>query len=262
MVIFCSSAIFFYGLALMLVSSRLLHPDGPNRLAVTISAAIAVVLHAGILGHSIFMVDGQNFSLTNVISLVMWIITFTFTVLMFRLRLMIVVPIVYACSVMSVALLWLVPPVYITHFDLHPKIFAHVIMSLISYSTLLIAALYAIQLSAIQNKLKNKEFIRSPITPPLLTVEKQLFHLVMIGIVLLSISIATGFIFFENTFADGIGHKAVLSILAWLVYAAMLLQHYTIGCKIRTELIYTLTGAVLLTVAYFGARTVKELILS
>lgn len=261
MVFFCSFAILFYCLAFILVSVRLMHPNGPNRLAVSISAAIAVVLHACILGHVIFTADGQNFSLTNVISLVMWIITFTFTILIFRLRLMMVVPVVYACSVMSVVLLCLVPPAYIIHFDLHPKIFAHVIMSLMSYSTLLIATLYAIQLSAIQNKLKNKEFIRNTITPPLLTVEKQLYHLVMTGFMLLSIVIATGFIFLENIFSNGTGHKAVLSIIAWLVYAAMLLQHNTIGCKIRTELIYTLTGALLLTIAYFGPRTVRELII-
>tara|TARA_R110002167_G_scaffold247863_2_gene453774 strand:- start:145670 stop:146458 length:789 start_codon:yes stop_codon:yes gene_type:complete len=262
MIICFASTIFFYSLALILVSSRLLHEDGPNRLAVTVVATIAVVLHAGILGHAIFSTAGLNFSLTNVISLVIWIIAFIFTALMFRLRLMVVVPVVYACAILSVALLCLVPPAYITHFDLHPELFAHVVISLIAYSTLLIASLYAIQLSIIQTKLKNKKFDKNPTIPPLLTVEKQLYHLVIIGGVLLSIAIATGFIFLENTFSNGNGHKAVLSILAWFVYAVMLWQHHTVGCKIRTAVLYTLTGSGLLTLAYFGARIVKELIFS
>jgi len=131
-----------------------------------------------------------------------------------------------------------------------------------AYSALMIAALYAIQLAMIQNKLKKKQLMLSPSIPPLMTVEKQLYHLVIIGVILLSLSLATGFIFLDDMFADGKGHKAILSIIAWFVYIAMLWQQYWVGCKIRTAVIYTLTGATLLSLAYFGARIVKELILS
>lgn len=262
MVIFSASAMFFYCIALVLVTSRLFHPDGPNRRAVAGTAAIAVILHAAALSQVIFTTDGQNFSLTNVISLVNWIIAFTFTVLMFRLKVIVVVPVVYACSVLSVALLWLLPPKFIIHFELYPEVLAHVILSLMAYSALMIAALYAIQLAMIQNKLKKKQVMLSPGIPPLMTVEKQLYHLVIIGVILLSLSLATGFIFLEDMFADGKGHKAILSIMAWFVYIIMLWQQYWVGCKIRTAVIYTLTGATLLSLAYFGARIVKELILN
>ncbi|AAN54420.1 cytochrome c biogenesis protein CcsA [Shewanella oneidensis MR-1] len=262
MVIFSASAMFFYCIALVLVTSRLFHPQGPNRKAVAGIAAIAVVLHAAALSQAIFTTDGQNFSLTNVISLVNWIIAFTFTVMMFRLKVIVVVPVVYACSVLSVALLWLLPPKFIIHFELYPEVLAHVVLSLMAYSALMIAALYAIQLAMIQNKLKKKQLMLSPSIPPLMTVEKQLYHLVIIGVILLSLSLATGFIFLDDMFADGKGHKAILSIIAWFVYIAMLWQQYWVGCKIRTAVIYTLTGATLLSLAYFGARIVKELILS
>jgi len=262
MVIFSAAAMFFYCIALVLVTSRLFHPDGPNRKAVAGIAAIAVILHAAALSQAIFTTDGQNFSLTNVISLVNWIIAFTFTVMMFRLKVIVVVPVVYACSVLSVALLWLLPPKFIIHFELYPEVLAHVVLSLMAYSALMIAALYAIQLAMIQNKLKKKQLMLSPSIPPLMTVEKQLYHLVIIGVILLSLSLATGFIFLDDMFADGKGHKAILSIMAWFVYIAMLWQQYWVGCKIRTAVIYTLTGATLLSLAYFGARIVKELILS
>lgn len=262
MVIFSASAMFFYCIALVLVTSRLFHPEGPNRRAVAGVAAIAVILHAAALSQAIFTTDGQNFSLTNVISLVNWIIAFTFTVMMFRLKVIVVVPVVYACSVLSVALLWLLPPMFIIHFELYPEVLAHVVLSLMAYSALMIAALYAIQLAMIQNKLKKKQLMLSPSIPPLMTVEKQLYHLVIIGVILLSLSLATGFIFLDDMFADGKGHKAILSIMAWFVYITMLWQQYSVGCKIRTAVIYTLSGATLLSLAYFGARIVKELILS
>ena len=261
MVIFSASAMLFYCIALVLVTSRLFHAEGPNRRLVAIFASIAVVLHGIALSQTIFTVDGQNFSLTNVISLVNWIIAFSFTIIMQRLKVIVVVPVVYACSVISVAVLWLIPPQYIIHFDVHPEILAHIVLSLMAYSALMIAALYAIQLWLIQNKLKNKKTMMSPGMPPLMTVEKQLYHLVTIGVMLLTLSLATGFIFLEDMFEDGKGHKAILSIIAWVVYCMMLWQHYTIGCRVRTAVIYTLSGATLLSLAYFGARIVTEIIL-
>ncbi|ARD21567.1 MULTISPECIES: cytochrome C assembly family protein [Shewanella] len=261
MVIFSASAMLFYCIALVLVTSRLFHAEGPNRKLVAIFASIAVVLHGIALSQTIYTAEGQNFSLTNVISLVNWIIAFSFTIIMHRLKVIVVVPVVYACSVISVAVLWLIPPQYIIHFDGHPEILAHIVLSLMAYSALMIAALYAIQLWLIQNKLKNKKTMMSPGMPPLMTVEKQLYHLVTIGVMLLTLSLATGFIFLEDMFEDGKGHKAILSILAWVVYSIMLWQHYTIGCRIRTAVIYTLSGAALLSLAYFGARIVTELIL-
>ena len=146
MVIFSASAMFFYSITLVLVAGRLFHAEGPNRRLVAGFAAIGVVLHAAALSQAIMTADGQNFSLTNVISMVNWIIAFTFTVMLFRLKMIVVVPVVYACSVISVALLWLVPPEFITHFDIHPDILVHVVLSLMAYSALMIAALYAIQL--------------------------------------------------------------------------------------------------------------------
>ena len=262
MVIFSASAMLFYCIALILATSRLFHVDGPNRKLILIISALAVVMHGFALSNSIFTLDGQNFSLTNVISMVNWIIAFTFTVTLPRLKVIVVLPVIYACSIISVALLWLLPPQFITHFELHPEILAHVVLSLMAYSALMIAALYALQLWMIQNKLKTKKMIMSPSMPPLMTVERQLYHLVVIGFVLLSLSLITGFVFLEDMFIEGKGLKAILSIMAWLVYGAMLWQHYTIGCRIRTAVFYSLSGAGLLSLAYFGARIVKELILN
>ncbi|QDE30418.1 MULTISPECIES: inner membrane protein YpjD [Shewanella] len=262
MVIFSAAAMLFYCLALVLVTSRLFHIEGPNRKAVMVASGLAVIMHGFALSDAIFTADGQNFSLTNVISLVSWMMALAFTITMPRLKVIIVVPVVYACAIISVALLWLLPPQYITHFDMHPELLAHVVLSLMAYSALLIAAMYAVQLWFIQNKLKKKQMMMSPAMPPLMTVEKQLYHLIIIGFILLSLSLVTGFVFLENMFSDGQGHKAVLSIIAWIVYAVMLWQQYTVGCRIRTAVIYSLSGAGLLSLAYFGARIVKELILN
>lgn len=46
MVIYSASAMIFYCIALVLVTSRLFHADGPNRPVVAAVAAVAVVFHA------------------------------------------------------------------------------------------------------------------------------------------------------------------------------------------------------------------------
>ena len=120
-----------------------------------------------------------------------------------------------------------------------------------AYSALMIAALYAIQLAIIQNRLKNKKIVMTSAMPPLMTVEKQLYHLVIVGVILLSLSLATGFIFLDDMFEEGKGHKAVLSIMAWCVYIAMLAQQYWVGCRIRAAVAYTLTGGDLIIISLF-----------
>ncbi len=251
----------FYVIALIVVSRRLFRVGGPNRPLATAAGAIAVVLHAVVLSQAIFTPEGQNFSVSNVFSLVNWLIALTFTVLIFRLKVMVVATVVYGCAIVSVGLMWLIPSSYIGHFNAHPAVLAHVILSLMAFSTLMIAALYAIQLWVILNKLKTKKLIKTPSMPPLLTLEKQLYQLVIMGFILLSLSIGTGFISLNNIFVGGMGHKMVLSILAWLVYVVMLWQQYSKGCKIRTAVIYTISGAGLIFLAYFAARIVNELIL-
>ncbi|MBR9726657.1 inner membrane protein YpjD [Shewanella intestini] len=262
MVVFSTAAMLLYCISLLLVSSRLFHADGPNRQLVMGVSAIAVGLHGLALYCVVFTPQGLNYSLTNVISIINWIIALSFTLVITRLKVIVVVPVVYACSIISVALLWLPEQNAIEPLASHPSVLVHIVLSLIGYSALMIAALYAIQMYLIQKKLKEKTLIMSPSMPPLMTVEKQLYHLVLIGFIFLTLSLISGFIFLDDMFQDGKGHKTVLSLIAWCVYGTMLWQQRTIGCRTRTAVIYCLSGGFLLSLGYFGARVVKELILN
>ncbi|MBY5993479.1 inner membrane protein YpjD [Ferrimonas balearica] len=262
MELFAVVAILGYAIAFYLLASRLLAPEGPNRKLVTISAGVAVVGHALVLGDAILMKDGQNFSLTNTLSLLVWIITVAITVTMPRLKVLVVAPAVYLCAILAVVGLWLLPPKYITHFEAEPMVLTHVVLALLSYAVMLLAALYAIQLAGIDRRLKQRQIMLNPALPPLMTVEKQLYHLTWIGFVLLTLGLLTGWVFLEDFLGDGKGHKAILSMVAWVVYGIMLLRHHTKGMRIRSAVAFTFSGAALLTLAYFGSRVVKELILT
>ncbi len=93
-------------------------------------------------------------------------------------------------------------------------------------------------------------------------VERQLFKIILIGTGLLTLTLITGSIFLEDMFARGTAHKSILSLVAWFVYSTLLWGHYRKGWRGRKVTWYAVAGASLLTLAYFGSRFVREIILS
>ncbi|NRA53631.1 MAG: cytochrome c biogenesis protein CcsA [Gammaproteobacteria bacterium] len=260
--IFSASAAIFYGLSLLLVLKNLfLHAQLNERLILAVAGS-AIACHAIALATTIMASDGQNMSLLVVASIVSWIITIMLTLALPRFAIATLLPVVYGFALLAVLGVWLVPSSYITHFETNPEILIHICLALSAYSTMVIAAFYAIQLSIIDKRLKNKQLnlAQSPL-PPLLTVEKQLFQLVLAGVILLTMSLATGFFFLEDMFAQGKAHKAILSLCAWFLYCYLLWRHHESGVRIKTSVKFTITGAILLTLAYFGSRLVSEILL-
>jgi ABC-type uncharacterized transport system permease subunit len=139
----------------------------------------------------------------------------------------------------------------------------HVVTSVIAYSILGLAALHAILLS-IQNSFLHKHqpggLIR--LLPPLTTMETLLFDTIIIGFACLSLSLLSGMVFLEDMFAQHLAHKTILSILAWLVFAVLLIGRWKLGWRGRTAIRWTLGGFISLMLAYFGSKFVLEVILA
>jgi ABC-type uncharacterized transport system permease subunit len=138
----------------------------------------------------------------------------------------------------------------------------HILTSIIAFSLLNIAALQAILLAIQDQQLKShppKRFIQS--LPSLQTMESLLFQMLGTGLVFLTISLVSGFLFIENLFAQHLVHKTVLSILAWIIFSCLLMGRYRYGWRGQTAIQWTLIGFVLLLLAYFGSKLVLELIL-
>jgi ABC-type uncharacterized transport system permease subunit len=53
----------------------------------------------------------------------------------------------------------------------------------------------------------------------------------------------------------------VLSIIAWVVFGTLLWGRYRFGWRGQIALVWTLSGFVVLMLAYFGSKVVIELIL-
>ena len=140
----------------------------------------------------------------------------------------------------------------------------HIYSSLIAYSFLNIAAIQAVLLAIQDWCLRRRHaggvLVRS--LPPLQSMESLLFQLIGAGLLLLSISLVSGFLFLDDMFAQHLAHKTVLSLLAWLVFATLLVGRVRQGWRGQTAIRWTLAGFASLMLAYFGSKLVLELILN
>ncbi|MDR0807173.1 MAG: inner membrane protein YpjD [Enterobacteriaceae bacterium] len=261
MPVFATLSLLAYLLSLGLIIPSLLRKKGIHRRWTLIAAVIALIFHGISLQQRVFNVDhGQNLSLLNIASGASLLMSAIMTFVASRDRGWILLPVVYSFSIINLALSSFTPWEFITHLEDSPALLTHIVLALFSYATLIIAALYALQLAWIDYQLKNKKLSFSPDMPPLLSIERKTFHITQIGVILLTLTLATGVLFLDNLLDPENLHKTVLSTIAWLVYLTLLWGHYSKGWRGRKVVWFSLSGALLLTLGYFGSRLVQVLL--
>ncbi|MFT5313009.1 MAG: ABC-type uncharacterized transport system permease subunit [Paraglaciecola sp.] len=251
-----------YATASGVIVTGLFQHQGPNRRLSFSLASLALILHIIILRGDIFIEPGQNMSMLNVASLIAWLISLSMLIASLTIPNTILLPVVFGFTGLMVMLTPLIPDAHIIQVNVQPALLIHISLALFAYTCLGIALLYALQLSYINVRLKEKKasLLHSSL-PPLMAVESILFKLLLVGTVLLTLSLISGFVFLENMFTKEQAHKTVLSIMAWLVYSVILIGHFRFGWRGKPIVASTIIGSVLLTLAYFGSRFVKEILL-
>ncbi|WP_370981476.1 inner membrane protein YpjD [Agaribacterium sp. ZY112] len=140
---------------------------------------------------------------------------------------------------------------------------SHILLSIVAYSLLTIATLQALLLSYQQSQLKAHHASNvMGVFPPLQTMESLMFDLVRAGFALLSLSIATGALFFDDLFAQQLSHKALFSIISWFIYATLLFGRHFLGWRGKIAIRWLIAGFVMLMLAYFGSKFVIEVLLN
>jgi ABC-type uncharacterized transport system permease subunit len=100
---------------------------------------------------------------------------------------------------------------------------------------------------------------------PLLALERLTFRFVEAGFLMLTASLAAGVYFamtvYQNQPGSVLNHKTVFSMLAWFIFAGLLLGRRWRGWRGRQALRVLNLGAGLLLLGYLGSRFVLEVIL-
>jgi ABC-type uncharacterized transport system permease subunit len=152
------------------------------------------------------------------------------------------------------------PPTVPTPMDWHIKL--HVTVALLAFSVLSIAAAMAILLAIQERALRHRHITPwLSALPPLTLTESLLFRLIGAGFALLTLALLSGILFVSNLFGQHLVHKTVLSIVAWLVFGALLYGRWRHGWRGRSAVNLTLIGMSVLVLAFFGSKFVLELIL-
>lgn len=262
MPLFAITALVAYSISLGLIIPGLLRKQSAYRRLAMISATVALICHAMTLYHRIFDVQtGQNLSLLNIGSIISLMICTVMTVVASRNRGWFLLPIVYAFALINLAFASVMPGEFITHLEKTPGLMLHIGLALFSYATLIIAALYALQLALIDYLLKNKKLSMVSEMPPLLSIERKMFHVTQIGVILLTMTLCSGLFYMENIIDNKENlHKALFSLFAWFNYILLLWGHYHEGWRGRRVVWFSMVGALLLTLAYFGSRVIQHFV--
>lgn len=141
---------------------------------------------------------------------------------------------------------------------------SHVILSILAYSTITIAALQSIFLAYQNYQLKHGHaggFLRK--FPPLQDMEVFLFELLWIGQLLLSLGIIAGFFFVEDIWQrEGVIHKTFFSMLSWVVFAILLWGRHQMGWRGSTAIRGTLIGFAFLLLGFYGSKFVVQFLIA
>jgi ABC-type uncharacterized transport system permease subunit len=223
----------------------------------------AVVLHAALLYASLWAAGGLNLALTPAFSLIAWVVAVLY------LATSIIRPVdnlgVLIMPVAGLTLLaeWLWPGQMSLALTSSVSA-AHIIISVLAYSLLCLAAVQSLMLLMQERHLHGKHpggFIRA--LPPMQTMESVMFQMIGLGFILLTLTLISGVFFSEATSGQPLKftHHMVLAILAWIVYAILLVGRWRLGWRGRPAIHWTLGGFALLLLAYFGSKFVLEVLL-
>ena len=137
----------------------------------------------------------------------------------------------------------------------------HLVLGVASYGLFAAAAVHAWLMMRAEHAMRAGADANAGL--PLLTLERLTFRFAGAGFVLLSATLVAGLFFTEVLYGQSLrfDHKTVFSILAWLVFAFLLLGRARFGWRGRKAVRVLYAGSVLLLLAYVGSRFVLEVIL-
>ena len=223
---------------------------------------LALVLHAAVIGRAIFTIDGLDLSFGNALSLVAGLaVLIAWASGLFRVLPQVAAVVLPMAAAGALIHTFGASPHRFAYAD-SPWATAHIAVALIAYALFVVAALQALMLTGLENRLRGGG-ATSGETQPLLTLERYLFRLIGAGFVLLTLTLASGFLFSEQLFGRPVTftHKNVFSVAGWLVFAILLFGRARYGWRGRTAIRWILGGTLLLVLGYLGSKFVLEVLL-
>lgn len=227
--------------------------------------ALGLVLHGWLLYRDIFAVGGFNLGIYFAMSAILWLTVLIYWLADLKHQLYSLQAFVLPPAAIFVVL----PALSIQNYYLpeaEASLFmVHIAIAILAYSLFTFAALHALLMAVAERSLHQQAtWVKLPNFPPLMVMENLLFKVITAGFVLLTITLISGMLFSEQIFKKPLefNHKTIFSIASWLMYAWLLFGRYQYGWRGKKAIKLTLTGFLLLLLAYIGTRFVLQVVLS
>ena len=226
--------------------------------------AAPMLVHTWLLYRSVIVGGGIYLGVGNSVSAIIWLTVIIYWLGSFHYRLRSLQVFVLGTAALAV----LMPLAFasthpLPHTDF-PAFRLHLLISMLAFSLLTIASLQAFMMALLERRLHSgtlPPYLRA--LPPLLSMERLLFQIILAGFLLLTLTLGTGMVFSEELFGRPLRftHKVVFGLLAWLIFAALLGGRRLYGWRGRVALRWTLAGFMALVLAYIGSKFVLEVLL-
>ena len=225
-------------------------------------APVAIVLHSLAVADLLFHSDGLDLSLLKIFALIALIVNVVVFFSGLKKPIHSLNLILFPLSAASIAAALLSPSTKAAVI-LQPSIQLHVLISILAYSLLAIAALQAALIGYQNWQLKHKhQNLLMRAFPALESMEALLFELIWAGEIMLSLALISGFLFYEDFFAQHLLHKVVFSVMAWAFFGALLWGRLTKGWRGKTAIRWTWAGFIAILLGYVGSKFVLEFLLA
>ncbi|MEF9943617.1 MAG: cytochrome c biogenesis protein CcsA [Burkholderiaceae bacterium] len=258
-----------YGTAAWRILASLRTEGERPPLWVTPMLAVALVLHGILLAQVAFVSEHLRFGFALALSVTLWLTVLILWVESFFARIQGLLALMLPVAGIAAILPAVFPGSILPDSSSSVLFRAHLLMAILAYSLLTIAALQALLMAAMDRRLRSEAVGERGVMsfidrlPPLLAMERVLFRLIGAGFLLLTLTLVTGGFFSEEIFGKPLrfDHKTVLAFAAWIVFAGLLTGRMIFGWRGRVALRWTLTGFAILMLAYIGYRFVIEVLL-
>jgi len=229
----------------------------------TILTTVGIVAHGAANYLVIYSGEALNLGIHTSVSLVIWIMLVFVLLTSFRQPVQNMFIVVLPIGILGVLSLLATPAeATLPITDLRDPLIWHILISIVAYSILFMAACHSVLLAVLEHNLKARQTFRLlRLLPPLQTMESVLFSLLWTGVVALTLAIGSGFLFLDDMFEQRVVHHTVLALASWVLYAVLLAGHRLFGWRGTTAVRWTLIAFTLLVLGYFGSKFVIEILL-
>ena len=231
----------------------------PETLSTTLGL-VACLGHGFLLKTSLFQGDAVSLGLLPMLSVTAFAMALVIALNQLRRPMNHLAQVVFPLAGLTLMIQTVYPGQGPMRVEVAPALTLHITLSILAYSLLALGALQALYLTWHDQRMKQKQSGAS-LFLPIQTLDTLLFESIWIGLIALTLSIGTGFLFMDSLAVPGLIHHTILTAMAWLVFVILLWGRYRLGWRGSLAAAWTLLGFILLALGYFGSKFVVEVVL-